>query len=155
MAKLSAEWRRRKMKYEKELSDKLEKCHLLTETLEEAQSTLKEKGLEQMQQEQLLHQSKTELEQCYNNQLAQIKEKCRRMEDDFHRKLSDEQLKYKELQITMDTVLKENQTLKDQLNELENIHVELKSNAFPKDQVLTMFQDLVRCDFGLTNHFHH
>lgn len=144
LAKLSAEWRRRKTKYEKELAEKLEKCQILTETLEEAQSTLKEKGLEQMQQEQLLHQAKTDLEQCFNNQLAQIKEKCRRLEDDFHRKISDEQLRYKELEILKSSLEQENVQLKQQISELESKITGLKSDVFPKEQLISVFQDMVR-----------
>lgn len=123
---------------------------MLTETLEEAQSTLKEKGLEQMQQEQLLHQAKVDLEQCYNNQLGQIKEKCRRMEDDFRRKVSDEQLRYKELEITMESLAKANVQLKDQIAELEERNVELKSNVFPKEQLLTLCQDMVGIDIDIS-----
>lgn len=41
LAKLTAEWKRKKSKMEKDLNEKMEKCISLQTTLEEAQKTIK------------------------------------------------------------------------------------------------------------------
>uniref|UniRef100_A0A336LVM1 CSON001222 protein n=1 Tax=Culicoides sonorensis TaxID=179676 RepID=A0A336LVM1_CULSO len=142
LAKLTAEWKRKKSKMEKDLKEKMEKCAALQNTLEEAQSMLKSKSSEQAQQERLLYQAKGELEQCYNTQLLQIKEKARKLEDDMERKLHYEQIKYKELELSKNAVERENEQLRSRLLKLEKEMVGMRSNQFPKEQLVTLFQDM-------------
>lgn len=90
----------------------------------------------------MLYQAKSELEQCYNNQLLQIREKARRLEDDMERKIHYEQLKYKELELSKKTVERENEQLRSRILALEKEAVSMKDNLFPKEQLVTLFQDM-------------
>lgn len=90
----------------------------------------------------MLYQAKSELEQCYNNQLLQIREKARRLEDDMERKIHYEQLKYKELELSKKSVEKENEQLRSRILAVEKEAVGMKDNLFPKEQLVTLFQDM-------------
>lgn len=90
----------------------------------------------------MLYQAKSELEQCYNNQLLQIREKARRLEDDMERKIHYEQLKYKELELSKKSVEKENEHLRSRILAVEKEAVGMKDNLFPKEQLVTLFQDM-------------
>lgn len=90
----------------------------------------------------MLYQAKSELEQCYNNQLLQIREKARRLEDDMERKIHYEQLKYKELELSKKSVEKENEQLRSRILAVEKEAVGIKDNLFPKEQLVTLFQDM-------------
>lgn len=90
----------------------------------------------------MLYQAKSELEQCYNNQLLQIREKARRLEDDMERKIHYEQLKYKELELSKKSVEKENEQLRSRILAVEKEAVGMKDNLFPKEQLVTLFKDM-------------
>lgn len=90
----------------------------------------------------MLYQAKSELEQCYNAQLLKIREKARRLEDDMERKIHFEQLKYKELELSKKAIEKENEQLRSRILTLEKECVEMKDNLFPKEQLVTLFQDM-------------
>ncbi|XP_063708008.1 centrosomal protein of 120 kDa [Culicoides brevitarsis] len=142
LAKLTAEWKRKKSKMEKDMKEKMEKCVALQKTLEDAQKSLKSKSDEQSQQERNLFQAKSDLEQCFNKKLLEIREKARRLEDDMERKLHYEQIKYKELELSTKALEKENDRLRSRIAALEKEASKMKENLFPKEQLVTLFQDM-------------
>lgn len=60
----------------------------------------------------------------------------------MERKIHYEQLKYKELDLSKKTVERENEQLRSRILALEKEAVSMKDNLFPKEQLVTLFQDM-------------
>lgn len=144
LSKLKHEWILKRSKLEQELVDKLEKYTNLTTALEEAQNCLKEKGSQYFQQEKLILKMKNDLEKSYNGQLLAMKERSRRLEEDLTKQVSEEELKYTEIETEKFKFEKENFELKEFNASLQREMMELKENLTPKDEVDNLLQNMVR-----------
>ena len=152
LAKLSAEWQKKKAEQENQLAGKLDECTALSETLEAAHRTLQEKGIEKIEQEKLEERARNEVEKNYAKKFLELNEKCRRIEDDLSHQLKLETLRYRELEITKDTLLKENTRLETDMEELTTKYNEMKQSFLPKEQLAGLFQDVVSKHFTLKIH---
>jgi len=96
-----------------------------------------------LNEEKIIEQTKVELEKAYTNKLLLLQEKNRRLEDDMAHQLKIIELKYKEIELSKTALVKENEQLKETINELELKNIEMEKNLLPKDQLAGLFQDLV------------
>ena len=99
--------------------------------------------MKNLNEEKIIEQTKVELEKAYTNKLLLLQEKNRRLEDDMAHQLKIIELKYKEIELSKTALVKENEQLKETINELELKNIEMEKNLLPKDQLAGLFQDLV------------
>ena len=152
LSKLSAEWKKKRQKDEKELSEKLEQCSALTAALEETQRTLKEKGLKRVEQEKIIAETEQKLKECYENQVTAIRHEAKRAENDILHQLQIQQLKTKEVEVNFKCLEKENEKLRDIVSNLEDEIERLKQNRVTKQSLSTLYHELVS-NFTIVNIF--
>lgn len=120
LTQLSNEWQRKRREEELKLHKKMEHCDRLTQTLEEAHNMFKERNRSDIQYEQTLLKTKSDLERCYSKKIDSLNGKILQMEkENFIKQKNDERV-LKEIEIERDQLKNENKKLKSRLKMLEN-----------------------------------
>lgn len=139
LAHLSNEWQRRRSEQEAKLTQKLEHCDLITQSLEEAHAAIKTKVGVGDARETYWLKTKQQLEDAHEETVRQLQNKQRLLEQELTHKLKQEELKRMESEMKVKYLDEENVNLKQRLRNLE---VSLQ-NSLPKEQVAGLYGELV------------
>lgn len=150
LSKLSVEWNERKRMQDLVLSKKIEECMKLTDELESTKTALREKSIHNLHGEKILHTTRIDLEKGYSTKFLELEEKYRRQKIDHEHKLKIEELRFKELEITKSFIEKENISLRQQITLLEDKISDMSTNYFSKEQLSSIFQELLKSNERLT-----
>ncbi|XP_055850099.1 centrosomal protein of 120 kDa isoform X2 [Episyrphus balteatus] len=140
--KLSIEWELQRKALAKSLTDKLDECNRMTESLEITHAQVRSMNLKHLDNERALEKNKYELDKKYTIKFMEIEEKARRIKDemDYQKKLHD--LEYKQLLNEKNMKDQECSKLNEKVKELEEEIKELRKNYVPKEQLVGLLHDL-------------
>lgn len=146
LTQLSNEFQRKRREQELKLQKKMEHCDRLTQTLEEAHNMFKERHRSDIEYEQTLLKTKSDLERCYAKKIDSLNGKILQMEkENFIKQKNDERI-LKDVEIERDQLRNENKMLKAKIKTLEK-EVKTGSNTdeSTQEQINELKEYVVSC----------
>ncbi|XP_058454024.1 centrosomal protein of 120 kDa [Malaya genurostris] len=144
LMKLTNEWKRKRSKQCSELAEKLEHVSTLTAALEESRKNLSIQSAKWTEQDTMLAEMKIKLEASYQQQLTEIREKAKLIEDDLNLRWNQRNTRCQELEEKNDRLTRENERLRqanEQLNEqMESLRREAQINSNQRQQIALLEQ---------------
>lgn len=127
LTKLTAEWKRKQAKEKEELSQRLEYASALTAALEETKKNLALQTVERANQDKSQEELRAKLERSHQQQLADIREKTARLEEDLNHRTKLQKLRCQELEERNDSLVRDNDVLRRANEQLEQRLSEVKN----------------------------
>ncbi|EAT44240.1 AAEL004352-PA [Aedes aegypti] len=127
LTKLTAEWKRKQAKEKEELSQRLEYASALTAALEETKKNLALQTAERANQDKSQEELRAKLERSHQQQLADIREKTARLEEDLNHRTKLQKLRCQELEERNDSLVRDNDVLRRANEQLEQRLSEMKN----------------------------
>lgn len=147
LTQLSNEWQRKRHAEEIKLQRKMEQCERLTQTLEEAHVMFKERNRTDVEYEQTLLKTKTELERCYARKVDTLNGKILQMEREQEIKNKSDGKLLSKIEIENEKLKATNEKLKAKIQSLEKeLLIASNSNENSLEQVYDLKECVVSCD---------
>nr|XP_029729600.1 centrosomal protein of 120 kDa-like [Aedes albopictus] len=119
LTRLTADWKRKQAKEKEELSQRLEHASALTAALEETKKNLAIQSTERANQDKSLEELRTKLDKTHQQQLADIREKTSRLEEELNHRTKLQKLRCQELEERNDSLERDNDVLRRGNEQLE------------------------------------
>ncbi|XP_058824119.1 centrosomal protein of 120 kDa [Topomyia yanbarensis] len=129
LMKLTNEWKRRRAKEYSELAEKMQHVSALTAALEESRKNLAIQRTERVEQDSMLAAMKIKLETFYQQQLTEIRDKAKRMEEDLNNRWNQRDTRCRELEEKNDILTRENERMRQANERLEEQTENLRREA--------------------------
>ncbi|XP_062561644.1 centrosomal protein of 120 kDa [Armigeres subalbatus] len=146
LTKLTTDWKRKQAKEREELSQRLEHASALTVALEETKKSIAQQIRERVEQDRTLEDHRTKLALSHQQQLADIREKATRLEEDLTHRTKLQKLRCQELEEKNDSLIRDNDILKlanERLEvQLSDLKGELQEYANQRKALEQQYQEL-------------
>lgn len=136
LTSLSNEWQRKRLEQELKLQKKMDHCDRLTHTLEEAHNMFKERNRNDIEYEQTLLKTKSDLERCYAKKIDSLNGKILQMEKECFIKQKNDERILKEIELERDQLKSENKKLKAKIKLLEKeVQIGSRTDGGTQEQI--------------------